>query len=120
FDFTNISTLSSCKKWLDEALEAGNVDPFIFLVGTKRDLISEATYENIEESALKIAKYLKAEYWATSSKTAENINKFFFRIAALTFDRCITRERENSNVVIDSEMISFKNNPQRNGNFQCN
>lgn len=40
FDFTNISTLSHCKQWLKEALNAsGNEDPFIFLVGTKKDLV---------------------------------------------------------------------------------
>ncbi|KAI4460879.1 hypothetical protein MML48_5g00006103 [Holotrichia oblita] len=45
FDFTNISTLSHCKKWLDEALNAsGNEDPFIFLVGTKKDLVVSTIY----------------------------------------------------------------------------
>ncbi|GJQ75689.1 putative phagosome-lysosome fusion [Trypoxylus dichotomus] len=119
FDFSNISTLYNCKKWLEEALNAGNVDPFIFLVGTKKDLISEATYENIEVSAVKIANHLKAEYWPVSSKTSENINKLFFRIAALTFDRCIVRENEDSNIVINSELTSFKNKPQSSNNIQC-
>lgn len=35
---------------------------------------------------LKVANQINAEYWPVSSKTGENINELFHRIAALTFD----------------------------------
>lgn len=41
FDFTNIQSLINCKNWLKEALYAttSNSNPFLFLVGSKSDLI---------------------------------------------------------------------------------
>lgn len=40
FDFTKTETLYNCKTWLNEALTASSsLCPFIFLVGTKLDLM---------------------------------------------------------------------------------
>lgn len=46
----------------------------------------------MEQSAIKIGKQLKAEYWAVSSKTGKNIHSLFYRIAALTFNKYMTDE----------------------------
>lgn len=40
FDLTNLYSLSHCKNWLREALEANDTTtPLLFLVGTKKDLL---------------------------------------------------------------------------------
>ena len=39
FDLTDLYSLSSCPKWLEDALKANVVRPLVFLVGSKRDLL---------------------------------------------------------------------------------
>lgn len=39
-----------------------------------------------------MAQGLGAEYWAVSSKTGDNVEALFLRVAALTFDRSVTLE----------------------------
>lgn len=40
FDLSSIRTLANCKNWLRDALEVCNdTNPFIFLVGSKKDLL---------------------------------------------------------------------------------
>lgn len=41
FDLTNLYSLSHCKNWLKEALNANDeaTTPLLFLVGTKKDLL---------------------------------------------------------------------------------
>ena len=38
FDLSDIDTLSHARKWRDDACEAAT-DPFVFLVGTKKDIV---------------------------------------------------------------------------------
>jgi Ras family len=38
FDLSDLKTLESCKRWLNDAVDGNNGDPYIFLVGSKRDL----------------------------------------------------------------------------------
>ncbi|KAK7877174.1 hypothetical protein WMY93_032119 [Mugilogobius chulae] len=38
---------------------------------------------------------MQAEFWAVSSKTGENIQGFFFRVAALAFESCVLKDLEN-------------------------
>lgn len=92
FDVTDLLSLKNSKRWLDDALKANNGNPHIFLVGTKIDICSVATYQMVEEQATILAKDMKAEYWAVSSKTGENVQSFFFRVATLTFDAGVLRE----------------------------
>ncbi|KAF7284793.1 hypothetical protein GWI33_021552 [Rhynchophorus ferrugineus] len=90
FDLSNYESLMHAKKWLKEALNANtNQSPFIFLVGSKKDLINNFTYKNIKTDAVKLAKELNAEFWGVSSKSGYNIEKLFSRIAVLTFDLLI-------------------------------
>ncbi|XP_022918382.1 ras-related protein Rab-34 [Onthophagus taurus] len=106
FDFTSIATLAHCKKWLEEALDASmDMDPFLFLVGSKIDLVSNAAYNNIEQSAMDYAKKLDMEYWPVSSRTGDNISKLFLRIASLSFDKIISNEKLDS--LIPSKPIVF-------------
>ena len=63
-------------------------------MGTKRDLISDVNYRDVEEEAVKIAKKMNAEYWCVSSKTGAKVKDFFFRVAALSFEQLIMKELE--------------------------
>ncbi|RZC35105.1 ras-related protein Rab-34 [Asbolus verrucosus] len=110
FDLSTIRTLAGCKNWLRDALEVSNdiESPFIFLVGSKKDLLSEEAYKNVEDIAEKVAKNLNAEFWSVSSKTGENINDLFFRAAALSFDEHLKSacEKINRNEIhIGSDLI---------------
>ncbi|CAI9723983.1 ras-related protein Rab-34-like [Octopus vulgaris] len=93
FDLSNISTLHTAVTWMTDA--AKNADnPCRFLVGTKKDTLSEAAYRNVELQAIEVANSIDAEYWALSSKTGENVKEFFFRAVSLAFDRAVLRELE--------------------------
>ncbi|CAI9723982.1 ras-related protein Rab-34-like [Octopus vulgaris] len=71
FDLSNISTLHTAVTWMTDA--AKNADnPCRFLVGTKKDTLSEAAYRNVELQAIEVANSIDAEYWALSSKTEIN------------------------------------------------
>ncbi|XP_030769946.1 ras-related protein Rab-36 isoform X4 [Rhinopithecus roxellana] len=64
FDLTDVQTLEHTRQWLEDALrenEAGSC--FIFLVGTKKDLLSGAACEQVEAEAVHLAKEMQAEYW---------------------------------------------------------
>lgn len=94
FDITNMFSLQNVPVWLKETLENNRENPVIFLIGTKRDAVSDATYRAVEQQAVIMARSLKAEYWAVSSKTGENVKEFFFRLAALCFNYSVLREIE--------------------------
>lgn len=55
---------------------------------------SDAAYAAVETQAIKLAKSLKAEYWAVSSKNGENVQDLFLRIGALAFNNCVLAELE--------------------------
>lgn len=61
----------------------------------------------MEANVIKTAKRMNAEYWPVSSKTGKNINKLFFRIAALCFEETMRREleRNEKEVVIGTKLI---------------
>ena len=96
FDVSDISTLGSAKKWLEAAKKenSGSSNLLIFLIGTKKDLITSSAYVEVEQEAIKIAQELNAEYWGVSSKSGENVKEFFFRVAALSFEGAVLRELE--------------------------
>nr|CAH7768351.1 unnamed protein product [Callosobruchus chinensis] len=87
FDLTNSESLFSCQKWLTEAL-ISVVDPIIFIIGSKLDLVI------LRESALQMANKLNAELWSISSRTGENLNDMFNRVAALAFDKLMVKTHE--------------------------
>ncbi|KAL7983186.1 hypothetical protein Chor_000048 [Crotalus horridus] len=101
FDLADIQTLDHTKQWLEEALQENRPgSSFVFLVGTKKDLLkaylgfsgkrvleSNAESERTERDAVRLANEMQAEYWSVSAKTGENVKDFFFRVAALAFER---------------------------------
>uniref|UniRef100_A0A8D3BE25 Ras-related protein Rab-36-like n=1 Tax=Scophthalmus maximus TaxID=52904 RepID=A0A8D3BE25_SCOMX len=83
-------------QWLHEAMsenEPGSC--FIFLVGTKKDLLPSEERQRTEKDAVRVATEMHAEFWAVSSKTGENVQGFFFRVAALAFEKCMLKDTEN-------------------------
>uniref|UniRef100_A0A8C9S5Z9 Ras-related protein Rab-36 n=1 Tax=Scleropages formosus TaxID=113540 RepID=A0A8C9S5Z9_SCLFO len=95
FDLADIKTLDHTRQWLEEAMKEN--DPgscFVFLVGTKRDLLSSAECRKMERDAIKIANEMQAEFWSVSAKTGENVQDLFFRVAALAFEDAILKEVE--------------------------
>ncbi|KAL6047566.1 hypothetical protein STEG23_007677 [Scotinomys teguina] len=97
FNLNDVASLEHTKQWLADALKEN--DPsnvLLFLVGSKKDLSTPAQYALMEKDALKVAQEIKAEYWAVSSLTGENVREFFFRVAALTFEANVLAELEKS------------------------
>ncbi|XP_069850511.1 ras-related protein Rab-36 isoform X3 [Dipodomys merriami] len=95
FDLTDVQTLEHTRQWLADALrenEAGSC--FIFLVGTKKDLLSGAACEQAEAEAVHLANEMQAEYWSVSAKTGENVKAFFSRVAALAFEQSVLQDLE--------------------------
>uniref|UniRef100_A0A8C8RSV5 Ras-related protein Rab-36 n=1 Tax=Pelusios castaneus TaxID=367368 RepID=A0A8C8RSV5_9SAUR len=97
FDLADIQTLDHTKQWLEDALRENEPgSSFIFLVGTKKDLVSDAACERTELDAIRFANEMQAEYWSVSAKTGENVKEFFSRVAALAFEQCMLKELEKS------------------------
>ncbi|XP_040194457.1 ras-related protein Rab-34 isoform X2 [Rana temporaria] len=98
FDLSDISSLEHTKQWLQDALKENDPSSaLIFLVGSKKDLISPSQYILMEQDAIQVAKEMNAEYWSVSSLTGENVKEFFFRVASLTFECSVLAELEKTN-----------------------
>ena len=95
FDMADIKSLENTQQWLKEALQENEPDScFVFIVGTKRDLLFAEECQRTESDAIKIVAEMNAEFWSVSSKTGENVQEFFFRVAALAFEDAILKELE--------------------------
>ncbi|XP_026230779.1 ras-related protein Rab-36 [Anabas testudineus] len=96
FDMADIKSLDHTRQWLEEAMRENEPDScFIFLVGTKNDLLPSDERQRTEKDAIRIAAELHAEFWAVSAKTGENVQRFFFRVAALAFEKCMLKDMED-------------------------
>ncbi|XP_037315381.1 ras-related protein Rab-36 isoform X2 [Pungitius pungitius] len=96
FDMADIKSLDHTRQWLEEAMrenEPGSC--FIFLVGTKNDLLPLDERQRTEKDAIRIAAEMQAEFWAVSAKTGENVQGFFFRVAALAFEKSVLKDMES-------------------------
>ncbi|XP_070761787.1 ras-related protein Rab-34a isoform X2 [Enoplosus armatus] len=89
FDVTDIASLGHVRQWLEDALKEN--DPTAVQL-----FLSPAQYSQIEQDALKLAQEIRAEYWAVSSLTGENVKEFFFRVASLAFETNVLAELEKS------------------------
>ncbi|CAG5120755.1 unnamed protein product [Candidula unifasciata] len=110
FDLTDEESLHHTVKWMEEACQSAD-SPVKFLVGTKKDLLSPAAYADIEQRAVKYSQRMEAEFWATSSKTGENIQDFFFRAVCLSFDASLLRELNTDSSAskqIGSDLINIQ------------
>ncbi|KAF5923076.1 hypothetical protein HPG69_016543 [Diceros bicornis minor] len=102
-----IITAFDLTDWLADALrenEPGSC--FVFLVGTKKDLLAGTACEQAEAEAVRLANEMQAEYWSVSAKTeadgvtvsrgpaGENVKAFFSRVAALAFEQSVLQDLE--------------------------
>ncbi|XP_062872657.1 ras-related protein Rab-34a isoform X1 [Trichomycterus rosablanca] len=111
FDLNDVASLQHTRQWLLDAMKEN--DPtgvLLFLVGTKKDLSSPAQYSLIEQDAIKVAEEMKAEYWAVSSLSGENVREFFFRVASLTFEANVLAELEKSNARRIGDVVQISSN----------
>nr|CAD7415365.1 unnamed protein product [Timema poppensis] len=110
FDLSSLMSLSHCSQWLREALVVNHGEPHIFIVGTKRDLMSRTAFSEVEDHAMRIAEEVGAEFWSVSSKTGDGVPDLFCRMAALSFDTSVRREKETENgtITVGSDLVSLK------------
>ncbi|KAM4728422.1 ras-related protein Rab-36 [Anableps anableps] len=95
FDMADIKSLDHTCQWLEEAMRENDPDScFVFLVGTKTDLLPSDEKQRTEKDAVRIAAEMHAEFWAVSAKTGENVQAFFFRVAGLAFENCMMKDME--------------------------
>ncbi|CAL7941887.1 unnamed protein product [Xylocopa violacea] len=110
FDLTNLASLGHCQQWLNEAAQS-NTEPYhIFLIGTKRDLLSNQVYKIMEKRAAEVAKKMKAEFWSVSARTGDGVLELFTRVAALSFHAMILAELDNMKpelIKIGSDLITL-------------
>lgn len=116
FDLSDVQTLGHTRQWLEDALrenEPGSC--FVFLVGTKKDLLSRAACEQAEGEAVHLANEMQAEYWSVSAKTGENVTAFFSRVAALAFEQSVLQALERRSgcplQVGDGDLIRMEGSP---------
>ncbi|KAK3561039.1 hypothetical protein QTP86_025706 [Hemibagrus guttatus] len=111
FDLTDVASLQHTRQWLEDAMKENDPSSvLLFLVGTKKDLISPAQYSLIEQDAIKVAQEMKAEYWALSALSGENVREFFFRVASLTFEANVLAELEKSSSRCIGDVVKISNN----------
>ncbi|XP_042090104.1 ras-related protein Rab-36 isoform X1 [Ovis aries] len=76
FDLTDVQTLEHSRQWLEDALRENEPGAcFLFLVGTKKDLLSGAACEQAEAEAVRLANEMQAEYWSVSAKTEKALRQ---------------------------------------------
>ncbi|XP_077016285.1 ras-related protein Rab-36 isoform X2 [Tamandua tetradactyla] len=64
FDLCDMQTLEHTRQWLQDALRENEPgSSFLFLVGTKKDLLPGAACEQVEAEAVRLAGEMQAEYW---------------------------------------------------------
>ncbi|XP_077064989.1 ras-related protein Rab-34a isoform X3 [Siphateles boraxobius] len=111
FDLTDVASLEHTRQWLEDAMKENDpTNVLLFLVGTKKDLSSPAQYTLIEQDAIKLADQMKAEYWAVSALSGENVREFFFRVASLTFEANVLAELEKSGSRRIGEVVQINSN----------
>ncbi|KOX67362.1 Ras-related protein Rab-34 [Melipona quadrifasciata] len=106
FDLANLTSLGHCQQWLNEAAQSNTEPYYIFLIGTKRDLLSSQIYKIMEKRAAEVAKKMKAEFWAVSSRTGDGVSELFTRAAVLSFSSMILHELQN----VKPELINIGSN----------
>ena len=85
-----LETLEKTREWLYEANEKCANDFELFLVGTKKDMLSDVT--DAQKIAVDYAVEYSAELWMTSAKTGQNVSDLFNRITITTFENLIQKE----------------------------
>ncbi|KAF7644705.1 hypothetical protein LDENG_00217330 [Lucifuga dentata] len=114
FDVNDVASLDHVRQWLEDSLKENDPTAVqLFLVGTKKDLSSATGYAQIEQDAIRLAQEIKAEYWAVSSLTGENVKEFFFRVASLAFETNVLAELEKSGSRQIGDVVRINSNSSK-------
>ncbi|XP_067007039.1 ras-related protein Rab-34 [Anabrus simplex] len=112
FDLTSLMSLSHCRDWQSEALKANSGSAHMFLVGTKRDLMTRSAFTEVEAHAVRMAAEMGAELWCVSSRTGEGVLQLFCRIAALAFDSSVMQDQSRKEAVtVGSDLVTLNKRP---------
>jgi len=125
FDLSKLGSLVNSKEWFGDVMDTNKIgpQPLVFLVGTKLDCISKATYENLFPSIVKMCQELGTEFWAVSSQTGENVEKAFMRMACLAFEDMIQRFNEKPKQIQsvgNKKLLTPGTKPVKKKCFNCN
>ncbi|CAF1022165.1 unnamed protein product [Rotaria sordida] len=103
FDMNDLDTLKSAERWINEALQITITDnPLIYLVGSKRDLITDKkTFTKTEQLARIVAKRINAEFWSISSLTGYQVEEFFKRVACVSYQMLVKQQLTSPNTSIE-------------------
>lgn len=84
FDLTRLDSFKKARSWVSEILAAEGEKCRLYLCGNKKDLVDNGFGQRAveKEEAETLADELQADYFETSSKTGENIDALFNKIAA--------------------------------------
>lgn len=128
FDLSNMSSFLNVRSWLKEiSVEEQSFDikqqdsqhdrPLIFLVGSKKDLLTYERLEFFETEARKLATEIGGEFWMISSQTGDSVADLFNRVACLTFQGMIQDEIRLANEQeLFSRSLQANNNNNNNNN----
>lgn len=131
FDLSNFQSFLNVKFWLNEVLDisggtstsqpmvADSDRPFIFLIGTKKDMISNRDQEDrLQKEAKELADQIQAEFWMVSSANGDNVLELFHRVACLTFNRYMSNVAELARLELEntaSQSVFYTAEGHRNG-----
>lgn len=131
FDLSNMSSFLNVRSWLKEISveeqsfelsqrrqpDAQHDRPLIFLVGSKKDLLTYERLEFFETEARKLATEIGGEFWMISSQTGDSVVDLFTRVACLTFQGMIEDEIRLANEQeLFSRSLQQANNNNNNNN----
>jgi len=96
YDITNNKTFERCQKWKQNIDTYGNQGVSIVLCGNKNDLMNRR--DVLYDDGKKFADKYNMEFYETSAKNDDNIDKMFYKLAADIIARIdkgtVKKERE--------------------------
>jgi len=114
YDLTNKQSFGKVRFWIEELL-ANEKNCDIYIVGTKLDKIQEDPESRAIEShnVENYAENIGAKVFETSSKTGENVENLFYKIAEEYTKKIIDNQKNFEHVSLESQNVA-------NPNAQCN
>jgi len=104
YDITRRETFTHLTSWLNDALENGNPDMAIMLVGNKKDLETRRTVSY--EEGQRFARENNLLFLETSAKTAENVEEGFVATAKQIYSKV-----EDNLIDVTSESCGVRMGP---------